>query len=255
MGRQENIEIFKDTEKLCKENAAIKQALQKSRKGQKLIPEDVEMSLIDKKRFRHPAKVVVSKKRTFEAAAAYKETKTAVHNFASASNPGGGVERGANAQEECLCRCSDLYFCLNTPEMLNGFYRPHRQARNPLHNDDIIFTPEVLVFKRDSECPKLMDRSEWYQVDVITCAAPNLREHPGNTFNTGDGRKSVKMSDEALLDLHERRLRRILDIAISEKDETVILGAFGCGAFKNKPEIVAQAAGNGLKTICMPSKI
>lgn len=244
MGRQENIEIFKDTEKLCKENTAIKEALQKSRKGQKLIPEDVEMPLIDKKRFGHPAKVVVSKKRTLEAAAAYKETKTAVHNFASASNPGGGVERGANAQEECLCRCSDLYFCLNTPEMLNGFYRPHRQARNPIHNDDIIFTPEVLVFKRDSECPKLLDGSEWYQVDVITCAAPNLRERLGNTFNTGDGRKSVKMSDEALLDLHERRLRRILDTAISEKDETVILGAFGCGAFKNKPEIVVQAAGN-----------
>lgn len=202
------------------------------------------MSLIDKKRFRHPAKVVVSKKRTFEAAAAYKETKTAVHNFASASNPGGGVERGANAQEECLCRCSDLYFCLNTPELLNGFYKPHRRARNPIHNDDIIFTPEVLVFKTDSECPKLMDESDWYQTDVITCAAPNLRERPGNPFNTGDGRKSVKMSDEALLVLHERRLRRILDTAISEKDETVILGAFGCGAFKNKPEIVAQATRN-----------
>ena len=202
------------------------------------------MPLIDKKRFGHPAKVVVSKKRTLEAAAAYKETKTAVHNFASASNPGGGVERGANAQEECLCRCSDLYFCLNTPELLNGFYRPHRRARNPLHNDDIIFTPEVLVIKTDSEYPKLMDESEWYQVDVITCAAPNLRERPGNTFNTGDGRKSVKISDEALLTLHERRLRRILDTAISEKDETVILGAFGCGAFKNKPEIVAQAARN-----------
>ena len=43
MGRPENIEIFKDTEKLCKENAAIKEALQKSRKGQKLITEDVEM--------------------------------------------------------------------------------------------------------------------------------------------------------------------------------------------------------------------
>ena len=244
MGRQENIEIFKDTEKLCKENAAIKEALRKSRKGQKLIPEDVEMPLIDKKRFGHPAKVVVSKKRTFEAAAAYKETKTAVHNFASASNPGGGVERGANAQEECLCRCSDLYFCLNTSEMLKEFYRPHRQARNPIHNDDIIFTPEVLVFKTDSDCPKLMDESDWYQVDVITCAAPNLRERPANAFNNGDGRKSVKMSDEALLNLHERRLRRILDTAISEKDETVILGAFGCGAFKNKPEIVAQAARN-----------
>lgn len=104
MGRQENIEIFKDTEKLCKENTAIKEALQKSRKGQKLIPEDVEMPLIDKKRFGHPAKVVVSKKRTFEAAAAYKETKTAVHNFASAIPP--------SAKINALLILSSRYTCI-----------------------------------------------------------------------------------------------------------------------------------------------
>ena len=58
-------------------------------------------------------RIVVSQKRTFDAASEYKGMKTAVHNFASATNPGGGVVRGANAQEECLCRCSGLYFNLN----------------------------------------------------------------------------------------------------------------------------------------------
>ncbi len=88
-------------------------------------------------------------KKSYEAAAAYKGQKVCVHNFASASNPGGGVERGASAQEECLCRCSGLYFCLTAQEMWDGFYKPHRNAGDPIHNDDIIYTPNVTVFKTD----------------------------------------------------------------------------------------------------------
>lgn len=76
--------------------------------------------------------------------------KTAVHNFASATNPGGGVTRGSSAQEECLCRCSGLYFSLNTKPMWDGFYNPHRNTHNPIHNDDIIYTPGVVVFKKDT---------------------------------------------------------------------------------------------------------
>ena len=134
-----------------------------------------------------------------------------VHNFASASNPGGGVTRGANAQEECLCRCSSLYFCLNTSEMWSGFYQPHRYAQNPLHNDDIIYTPNVTVFKTDTADPKLMAERDWYEVNVITCAAPNLRQHPSNAYNSGDGDSAVRISDKELLAIHEKRLRRILD--------------------------------------------
>lgn len=131
--------------------------------------------------------VIVTKKRTFEAAEAYKNQHVAVHNFASASNPGGGVTKGANAQEECLCRCSGLYFCLNTPAMWDGFYKPHRDAHDPIHNDDTIYTQRVTVFKTDTATPQLLPEAEWYDVDVITCAAPNLRNQPSNRYNSGDG--------------------------------------------------------------------
>ena len=55
---------------------------------------------------------------------------------------------------------------------------------------------------------------------------------------------AVKISDEELKLIHEKRLRRILDVAAIEGNEVVILGAFGCGAFLNNPEVVAQAARN-----------
>lgn len=244
MGREENVFIFQDTERMCKENARLKDAIRKSISNQKLILENDTIPEIDKKKYKELAQVIVTKKRSYEAASAYKNQKVCVHNFASASNPGGGVTRGANAQEECLCRCSDLYFCLNTQEMWNGFYKPHRVAKNPIHNDDIIYTPDVVVFKTDTACPKLMEESDWYNVSVITCAAPNLREHPSNMFNSGDGDSAVKISDEELKIIHEKRLRRILDVAAMEGNEVVILGAFGCGAFSNNPTVVAQTAKN-----------
>lgn len=79
-------------------------------------------------------------------------------------------------------------------------------------------------------------------MDIITCAAPNLRDNPSNRYNTGDGNKAVKVGDKELLDIHKKRLKRILDVSVSQGAEVIILGAFGCGAFMNKPEIVARAA-------------
>ena len=126
--------------------------------------------------------------------------------------------------------------------MMKGFYYPHRNVKNPINNADIIYTPDVTVFKTDTGRPKLMNEAEWYDVDVITCAAPNLRERPSNRFNQGNGDRAVKVSDRELLEIHKKRLTRILDVAVLNGDEVVILGAFGCGAFQNKPEVVARAA-------------
>ena len=247
MGRDENVTVFKDTERLCKTNPKLSESVKKATASQKLILEGDTLADQKKDIYEDPAKVVVSKKRTYEAAAGYKGQHVAVHNFASASNPGGGVVNGASAQEECLCRCSGLYFNLNTRAMWDGFYQPHRDAHDPIHNDDIIYTPGVTVFKTDTAMPELMPESDWYDVDVITCAAPNLRNQPSNKYNTGDGNKQTVMKDKDLLALHEKRLRRILEVALSEGCDTIILGAFGCGAFQNNPEVVAQANRNVIK--------
>ena len=109
-------------------------------------------------------------------------------------------------------------------------------------NNDIIYTPNVTVFKSDTSMPQLMTESDWYNVDVITCAAPNLRLMPSNVMNSGDGHKSVKVTDKELYDIHVKRLTRVMDVAVAGGNEVVILGAFGCGAFENNPDVVARAS-------------
>ena len=247
MRRDENVAVFKDTDRLCRKNPKLAESVKKATAAQKLILESDTLAEQKRDLYEDAARIVISKKRTYEAAAGYKGQHVAVHNFASASNPGGGVVNGASAQEECLCRCSGLFFNLNTPAMWDGFYKPHRDAHDPIHNDDIIYTPDVTVFKSDTEMPKLMAESDWYDVDVITCAAPNLRSQPSNRYNSGDGNRQTIMKDKDLLALHEKRLRRILEVALSEGVETIILGAFGCGAFRNNPEVVALANRNVIK--------
>ena len=78
MSSVENVEIFEDTKRLCETNGKIKDALAQSVKNQKLILEGMELSVVDKARFTDEAKIVVSTKRTFEAAAGYAGQKVAV---------------------------------------------------------------------------------------------------------------------------------------------------------------------------------
>ena len=123
--------------------------------------------------------------------------------------------------------------------MWNLFYAPHRRARNPLHNDDIIYTKDVLVLKDDDYRPL----EKPFAVDVITCAAPNLRESASNAYNPDDGERA-DIAPAELLALHERRGRRILAAAAANGAQALVLGAFGCGAFRNDPAIVARAYAN-----------
>ena len=79
-----------------------------------------------------------------------------------------------------------------------------------------------------------MDEAAWYDVDVITCAAPDLRVKKSFHDIRNNVTPTVKITDKELLEIHKKRLSRILDVAV-ERCEVVILGAFGCG-------VVARAA-------------
>lgn len=221
------------------------QAIQQSTNSQIFIAES-ENVIVPSDYKTEKAKVVVSGKRSLEAAKVYAKQgkKVCVLNFASATNPGGGVVNGSSAQEECICRCTTLYPCLNTDEMWNAFYKPHRKAANPLYNNDCIYTPDVCVFKSDTNFPEALPKDEWWNVNIITCAAPNLRERPSNAMNPYAGDKAAKVTPEELEKLLTSRVRRIFEIVVANENEVLILGAFGCGAFRNPPEIVAKVFNN-----------
>ena len=94
--------------------------------------------------------------------------------------------------------------------MWNEFYTPHRNADNPLYNDDCIFTPGVKVFKSDINFPELLPEAEWWDVDVITCAAPNLRNIPSNRMNPNAGSRKADITPEGLIALHTARITEII---------------------------------------------
>ena len=51
----------------------------------------------------------------------------------------------------------------------------------------------------------------------------------------------ANIEDDDLYKLHVQRIEKIFRIAAANGAEVLILGAFGCGAFKNDPETVAKA--------------
>jgi len=239
--REKNVEIFNDSVELMEKNERLQQAIKEAINHQTMYYATQEVAVPESKG--KDCKILVSTKRSFEAASAYARSgkKVAVMNFASATNPGGGVVKGSSAQEECLCRCSTLYPCLALEEIWQQFYYPHRSMGNPLYNDDCLYTPGVVVFKSDISFPERMKEEDWYQVDVITCAAPNLRAIPSNSMNPFAGNAPAEIDDDSLYKLHLQRSERIFRVAANNGAEVLILGAFGCGAFRNPPAVVAKA--------------
>ncbi|MBQ3663268.1 MAG: TIGR02452 family protein [Clostridia bacterium] len=234
-----NKRVFRDTTAFILDSEALLNSVQETRRNQKLI-KDGEPVLGPYPERDKDCAVIVSGKRTLEAAEAYRGKKTCVLNFASSTRPGGGVLWGAGAQEESLCRCSTLYYCLDTDELWRDFYDPHRLDYNPLNNGDMIYSPDVLAVKTDVSEPERLEEKDWYPVNVITCAAPDLRRRYDKVLDPETGLYAADLPEEVLRDVLDVRIRRIFQLAASEGNEVLILGAFGCGAFFNPPALVAD---------------
>lgn len=240
--RERLIQVFEDTRQFIRENPALAQKAEEARQATEFYPVE-EYPQISAQPGR-AGTIRVTKHKTFEAATAihqsHPEWRIAVLNFASATTPGGGVTKGSSAQEESLCRCSTLYPALTSNALWDAYYSVNRAARNPLYTNALIYTPGVVICKTDDQFPERLEQPDWVEVDVITCAAPNLRQRPGNQYNL-DQSAPVVVSPEELLALHKSRARHILTVAASKGVDAIVLGAFGCGAFQNDPTVVAEA--------------
>ena len=146
-----------------------------------------------------------------------------VLNLANPVNPGGGVTRGARAQEEDLCRKSTLYRSL-TSEAASHYYEYNRGLHTYMGSDAVIVTPKVEIIK--DENGDLLDES--VIVAVMTCAAPML------TYGM-EG-----MNEEQYRAMLYHRIEGMLKLAAHLGYKVLVLGAFGCGAFGNDAKIVSD---------------
>lgn len=169
-------------------------------------------------------RIEVTGESSLEAARRLADAPVAVLNFASARNPGGGYLNGAQAQEEALCRGSALYTCLlRAPE----FYDHHRAHRDPFYTDRVVHSPGVPVFRDD----RGRFLPEPYTAGFLTAAAPNA----GVILRTAPERASELPRALAV------RAERVLETAAAHGYRRLVLGAWGCGVFRNDPAQVAGA--------------
>jgi len=158
------------------------------------------------------------------------DEKLAVLNFASAKNPGGGFLHGAMAQEETLTRSSGLY-----PSLLKfqkEYYDFHVNRKSIFYSHRIIISPDCVLIKNDVgellKEPKL--------VSFITCAAPKCVDL-SPIFTTD---KTLEL-EQTIQTIVHRRIFRILSAMYLDGYENIVLGAWGCGVFRNNPYDVAES--------------
>lgn len=152
-------------------------------------------------------------------------------SFASAKNAGGGFLNGSEAQEESLARSSALYASLLTAE---EFYLRHRASRSMLYTDAMILSPACPIFRDDDG----LLLHTLHVATFITSAAPNARAA------ADEARHELPLIPEAL----QRRAECVLALAASEGCRQLVLGAWGCGVFRNDPAMVAKSFAFHLRT-------
>jgi uncharacterized protein (TIGR02452 family) len=148
----------------------------------------------------------------------------AVLNFASAKNPGGGFLNGSHAQEESLARSSVLHA---SQMRAWDFYERHRASSSLLYSDAMILSPGCPIIRDDDGT--LLDEPQ--MAAFITSAAPNARA-------AADNRPTDLPSIPGVF---RRRSEFVLALAASQGYRQLVLGAWGCGVFRNDPGVVAEA--------------
>lgn len=150
----------------------------------------------------------------------------AVLNMASQRNPGGGVANGSRAQEEELCRRSNLLMSLYSFSEKSAILgHTSKSGRYPIPTYGGIYSPDVEIYRGKGYKPY----HESFKVDVISVAAMIRPEYDPVTL----------MISKKQVHIMKRKIKTILRIALMNKRTKLVLGAFGCGVFCNPPKHVA----------------
>ena len=256
--KQRRIDYFKNHCKVIRETMELKQSIAKSIQGSYIVkdlvanPEAMNVEIkSDKYNIRvipfttiHAAKLIHD---------AFGEDKIAVLNFASAKYPGGYVVGGSSAQEESICRASTLYHVLSDRKFTEGYYEYNKMYAVSYYDDSniyhrytdrMIYTPDIKVIAVDTEdlniLPKYLYEGSWFNIDVITSPAPNLNLLWKKTEGHIDVDKGNEFGRPTIRSAYQIRIENMIRVAIKNHVDDLVLGAWGCGVFKNNPSDVAS---------------
>ena len=166
-------------------------------------------------------------KAVYNAYKYYPGCNISILNFADGEAIGGGYLKGSDAQEEDLCRkIPELYTSLLYSKHKCYPFGPSTSHRYT----NVLFTENMLI-KRDEELNFIKNPKKWRKVNVVSAAAPNLKKH-----ELYDDDKMKKLVTNIFLTPCRYKTNNIL-----------ILGAWGCGAFYNNPETIANLFKNAIE--------
>lgn len=220
--RKNRIEVYEHTQYISEKGGY-------TINGKKIKLDRPDPSIVYKNRIKLPAELSLnSDKAEIEVlnedclltARRLKDEKPLILNMASGSTPGGGVVNGAGAQEECLFRSSNYFKSMYS---LMDAYPMDR-------NHGGIYTSGVTVF-RDLEDKGYSLLEEPFKADFVAVPAIKLRD--GDLENDGHLKEEIRKGTM-------NKIRTILNIAILHNHRTLILSAFGCGAYHNPPEDISR---------------
>ena len=182
-----------------------------------------------------------------------------VLDFADYLKPGGMFMEGSMAQEESLCHKSNLYNILTYGDQFSDHFADNKEAfrrsGNHAYSDACVMIPSV-IFADDKNRQKRRTVA-----DVIVLAAPNKRHLDTDNLTDSDFdyilRKRIEMIFKASYMFYKKRGIITEDEHVffgkseafnlfmfddngSNIKQTLILGAFGCGVFRNDPRRVAE---------------
>ena len=169
----------------------------------------------------------------------------AILNLASAKRPCGGWDAGMGAQEESLCFSSTLSQSLY--QFGDPKYKNVRDSGVPLREigypHDInyggIYSPNVTFFRNNiSKYYTLRDKT--FKCDVITVAALCFN---GKSHYAGIDELSYQAEDGGFTpegrEIMLNKIRTIFRMGVEHGNDSIVAGAFGCGAYALLPSAVA----------------